>query len=71
MIARAYEQSQLWVEISVGLAYRTLIVHGLAWLVSQETERGGVRVGLTKYSVVLPDASLIPPPNIVEEVLWT
>ena len=38
---------------------------------NRNEQREDARVGLTKYSEVLPDASLTPPPNIVVEVLWT
>jgi hypothetical protein len=38
------------------------------------TEQGSKRDSeflLTKYSDVLPEASFIPPPKTVEEVVWT
>jgi hypothetical protein len=70
VVARTDQQPQFWIQVSVTLTNWTLVVHRL--------EEGSIvrrlrdtLERLTKYSVVLPDASLTPPPNTGIEVLCT
>ena len=69
VITRAHEQAELWVQVSVRFTHWTLVVHGLDDMATVNGKVGqkAARETLTKYSDVLPETSLTPPLNTIEE----
>ena len=69
MITGADQEAELGVQVPIRLAHRALVVHRLLFPAVLAGELEEKRLRRTKYSVVLPDASLTPPLKTVEDVL--